>query len=437
MQAEQAKYGEGMTTAACLWMGLFPLLHGGSYAHITRDKWQFMLLLCAATLLCFFFDLFRSRLSFRCPRLPLLLAAALLLWTVLSCIASPSGPDVWWLGLSARREGLATRLCYFLVFFCFCFSRIRLKPVLFSAGAGVCLFLAVVLLQRQNGNPFGLYPAGRSFELNPEFQGTIGNVDMDTGYLLMAAALFLCSLVPALPGLKRRENRKRLLPAAACCCAGLAVSLFLILTMGVQFGVISLGALLLFVLLRFVPKKRRLALLAVLLLLAVLAAWFWPGNGGGLWELHEILHGRARLSFGSNRVAVWLYTLGLARERPLLGGGSGTFPLRFSNYLSARGLSIPTEQDGLLLPDYFDNPHNEYLSQLADHGHPAVLLFTALLLCAVFRRRDGDWPLPSPFSAAVLCYAVQAFFSFSVCLVAPLFWMLLGLSFSDSGKTLS
>ena len=34
-------------------------------------------------------------------------------------------------------------------------------------------------------------------------------------------------------------------------------------------------------------------------------------------------------------------------------------------------------------------------------------------------------------SAAVLCYAVQAFFSFSVCLVAPMFWVVLGLSFRE------
>ena len=57
-----------------------------------------------------------------------------------------------------------------------------------------------------------------------------------------------------------------------------------------------------------------------------------------------------------------------------------------------------------------------------------MLLFLALLLAAVFRRRDGWLPLLAPCSAAVLCYAVQAFFSFSVCIVAPVFWVLLGIS---------
>ena len=132
------------------------------------------------------------------------------------------------------------------------------------------------------------------------------------------------------------------------------------------------------------------------------------GTGGGIWELHEILHGRARLSFGSNRVAVWLYSLRLSRESLLLGGGSGTFASRFNRYLADNGLEIPKEQDGLALPDYFDNPHNEYIARLTDHGLPALLLFLGLLFFAVFRRRDGWFPLLAPCSAAVLCYAVQA-----------------------------
>ena len=46
-----------MTIAACLWFGLFPLLNGGSYAHITKDKWWIMMILCGVTTLCFGADL--------------------------------------------------------------------------------------------------------------------------------------------------------------------------------------------------------------------------------------------------------------------------------------------------------------------------------------------------------------------------------------------
>ena len=144
---------------------------------------------------------------------------------------------------------------------------------------------------------------------------------------------------------------------------------------------------------------------------ALLIIWFWPGRSGGIWELHEIFHGRARLSFGSNRVAVWDYSLRMSKDRLLFGGGSGTFPFRFNRFLADRGYVIPNEQDGIVLPDYFDNPHNEYIAHLTDHGLPAMLLFVALLLLSVFRNRERCLPLLKPCSAAVLCYMIQAFFS--------------------------
>ncbi len=445
------KRGYGMTLSACLWMGLFPLLQCGTYSHITHDKWVFMQILTGITLLCFLFDLvFHRHRSFadicresaRKAFFPLILCAALLLWIILSCIFSESAASVWWLAEDARMEGLLTQLYYFLLFFCFFFSRVHLRPVLFSAAAGVAVFLCITLLQRAGSNPLGLYPAGTSYELNPEFQGTIGNIDMGTGYLLLLSGLFLYALLQFLPLPVRKAPAQsgetvvkppalRTFPPAIIYFAGLLVSVWMIVTMDVQFGMISLGVLLLVALFRFLPKRLRLPLLIFLIIVVFLAIWFWPGQSGGIWELHEIFHGRLRLSFGSNRIAVWNYSLRMSKDHLLLGGGSGTFPFRFNRFLSEQGLVIPTEQDGITLPDYFDNPHNEYISQLADHGLPAVMLFAGLLLLSVFRKRDRCLPLLTPCSAAVLCYMVQAVFSFSVCIVAPMFWIILGISFHD------
>ena len=436
MQSVQPKNGYGMTLSACLWLGLFPLLQGSTYSRLTHDKWIAMLILSAVTVCCFLFDLFlglRSGQAFSAPRrlLPCVLAAALLLWTVFTCLCSEYGADTWWRGEYARYEGLLTQGCYFALFFCFFFSRVSLKPVLCSAAAGLLAFLAVVLLQRGGGNPLGLFPPGRSYALNPEFQGTIGNVDMGTGYLLILTGLFLYALLNRFRRFRATGAWSPSVLFSAMLLAGLLPALFLIITMDVQFGAVSLGVLFLFTLLRLLPAKWRLPLLILLLILALLAAWFWPGQSGGLWELHEIMHGRGRLSFGSNRVAVWKYSLLLAGENLLTGGGSGTFPSRFNRFLDQNGLVIPQEQDGVPLPHYFDNPHNEYIALLTDHGLPALLLFAALLLASVFRRREACFPCLSPCSAAVLCYAVQAFFSFSVCIVAPMFWVVLGLSFRE------
>ena len=57
MKAVHPKYGYAMTVAACLWLGLFPLLQGGTYATLTHDKWIAMLILTGVTFLCFCVDL--------------------------------------------------------------------------------------------------------------------------------------------------------------------------------------------------------------------------------------------------------------------------------------------------------------------------------------------------------------------------------------------
>ena len=423
-----------MTVAACLWTGLFPLLQFGTYSHITADKWIIMLALTAFTLIAAVCEVpgpLRPAGSFSRARKTLLAVFALLtLWMMLSCLLSPLGSDSWWIGASARREGLFTQLCYMLLFLVFSFSRVRQEPVILSAAAGVLVFCAVVLLQRSGINVFGLYPAGRSYATTPEFQGTIGNVDMDTGYLVLLCGLFL----PALQQPRRREENP---PAARrilfriTVLAGLAAAVYLVISMDVQFGAITLAVLAVAAVLRFIPRRWRIPFIILLVILALLFVWFFPGSSGGLWELHEIMHGRPQLSFGSNRVAVWVYSVGLAQESLLIGGGSDTFEIRFNQYINKNGLAVPTHQGDLALPHYFDNPHNEYVAHLVNHGLPAMLLFIALLMLLVFLRpRDPvirSSSLLTPCAAAVMCYAVQAFFSFSVCLVAPVFWVIAGL----------
>jgi len=431
-----------MTVAACLWLGLFPLLQGGTYAHITLDKWYIFLIFTGLTLCLFGADFLLRRAARTAPAAgaapgvpsrafsPRLLPALLLTAAmILSCLFGGYDAEIWWQGASVRLEGLETQLCYLGLFFLFAFSRVRIRPVLYSAAAAVLLFLVLVLLQRAGRNPLGLYPAGRSYARNPEFQGTIGNIDMGTGWLVMLTGLFLCGGRDALRAW-REHKKKAALAQALVCGAGLAAAVFLVLSMGVQFGVIALAVLLLALLLRLLPRKWRLPALILLLALALLVVWFWPGYGGGIWELHEMLHGRARLSFGSNRVAVWYYSLPLAKQNLLLGGGSDTFVLRFNDHLRANALVIPNEQDGVRLPDYFDTPHNEYLAQWLNHGLPAAVCFILLIVLALWRRREGLLPLLTPCSAAALCYAVQAFFSFSVCIIAPMFWVVLGICHS-------
>ena len=421
MQAGQTKNGIGMTLAACLWLGLFPLLQFGTYRTMTRDKWTLMLILAGATLLCFAADLCFRKVGRPRP-LPLAAGAGLLGWTILSCLLSPYPSGVWWIG-AGRMEGLSTQLCYFGLFFLFSFARVRRGPVLFAAAGGVLAFGAVVLMQRAGGNPFGLYPDKYSYAVEPMFQGTIGHVDMCAGYLLIVSGLFL----PACIGFLRRPQ-----PSAAArnparrisffvCLSALAVCVWLLLTIDVQLGVLTLLVLVVWTLLRLLPSKARLPVLLLLLAAVLLIAWCWPGQSGTGWELHEILHGRPQLSFGSWRVGVWTYSLTLLREegRLLAGTGADTFALRFNTFLNQYFASHP-EAERLL--EYYDNPHSEYLALIINCGIPAFLFFLVLVV-------SGCFGAPA-WRDSVLCYGVQALLSFSVCLVAPMFWVVLGLAHS-------
>ena len=570
-----------MTVCACMWLGLFPLLQFGTYSTITYNKWAIMLLLTCFTLICALnrknpeeeslrdikkkSNKKRIQEPIKIRSVPMILLALLAGWIVLANLVSTYEPVKWFFGATSRMEGLLTQLCYLGLFFVFSRSEIRRIPVILSAVVGLFVFFHVVVLQRLGVNVFGLYPRGRSFETTPEFQGTIGNIDMDVGYLCLMAGIFMTEIViflssfwrdilcrfcfrryfgekyatgsyprSPLSGLvsvisPRRKARSGRFPTAESFFSSLhsglsplrllllclycflfilyflilifalALTVFLIVTMDVQFGLIALAALALITLLRFIPRSWLKPVLLILLVVVLNVVWYWPGQIGGIWELKEILYNRTQLSFGSNRLGVWLYSLTLARERLLVGSGSDTFYYRFNTFLRQNGLKLPDHQGNLPLPTNFDNPHNEYIAHLINHGLPAMLLFIALILAAVFWRRKtaaekaavpkspadhirmafpwitaalccfitvnfspSGWlialmvwfvlivyvstaDLPtrsvhyfrvlSPWAVAALCYAVQAFFSFSVCLVAPMFWVVLGICTEENNST--
>lgn len=425
MQTGQTKNGIGMTVSACLWLGLFPLLNGGSFSTITRDKWVIMLILTGVTVLCFLADCFSRRVTR--PR-PLALAAGggLLLWILLSCLCSPYAYGPWWIG-AGRRDGLASQLCYLGLFLLFSFSRVKRAPVLWAAGAGITAYFMITLIQYTNANPFGLYPGDYFYDKAPSFQGTIGNVNMAVGYLMILCGLFLPLLTdsarPLFRILRGKENapvRPRLLAAAGALCV-LAMCVVLLFTMDVSAGFVAFLVLLCRSALRLVPKKLRLPIAALLLAAVLVLVWFCPFSGGTVWELSEILHGRPQPDFGSGRVGLWALSMRMVRQegRLLTGTGPDTYALRFSTFLRSYYAAHP---DAEKLDMYYDNPHSEYIAMLINCGLPALLFFLLLIVGGCFGRpawRDG-----------ALAYAVQAVFSFSVCIIAPMFWVVLGLAWS-------
>ena len=480
-----------------LWLGLFPLWQDMSYAHITRAKWIGALVLCGVTVLTVAVLALSLEKQLRREMRwhPVqLVAAAYFLWLSLSgCFGSWAGQlnsdgQLTVLMGAIRYEGLVTQWCYGLIFAMMSLFPARKEPVLTAAAVAMIIFCGVVALQYTGMNVLGLFPAGRSINTNYEFQGTIGNIDMVSGYLclvvplllgayvtrekggnhLMAAGalgaavlwcievqsglialLFLCGLLVLLM-LRFPACRVRGCVALAGVMAGLALRGMLFLpwldsdtpravqpvlftmTNKALIGVVGVAVLLaLAAVFRSHPGKAVPAVAIICLVLAAAIAVVCcvafmpiPETAGGLYELHEILNGRPQDQFGSWRLGVWRHSLDMSRENPVFGTGPDTFYYAMFNHL---------QQAGATLGENFDNPHNEYVAILSNNGIPALALYVTLLawvLIALFRRKE--WPL----ALGIGCFALQGFFSFSICLVSPMFWAVLGMAAARCGKPL-
>ena len=504
------------TAAGLLWLAVFPLWQGGTYAHITHDKWIGAVALTGATAVLTLAGLLagiRAESAERRPQgapemlhswIPLILACCLFLWMGASSFLGSyhaqlngDGQPAVWMG-ARRYEGMATQLCYFAIFLCLSLRKAWIRIVTNGAAAVMLVYTLIVFLQYAGLNPLGLFPGRLSVRTNYEFQGTIGNIDMVSGYAVLVTALTLGSFLTAkragwllyaggLAGvlleccmevqsglialaagcvllaaamLRRPELRFRgWLAAGGAAVMALARSCTMLPWLdgseeislaapGLKHLLLTALAALCF-LMACVRSRRPgraatgrqlliLLLAAALLAAAVIAVCPFP-EGSGLWEIGETLKGRPQDSFGSWRLGVWRFTLQLASENLLWGTGPDTFWYAFNPRWSAYEQRL--QADGALAAgqrlERFDTPHNEYLAILSNNGLPALILYLALLtavLRRLFRAGRSD-PGCAALAAAIVMYMVQGFFSFSICLTSPMFWAVLGMAAAMGRET--
>ena len=198
------------TIMALLWFAVFPLWNGGSYAHLTRDKWLGMNILTAiSVLLCLLSVILicrkkKKEASFHLEKLSpsmffvYILGGLLLLWLGLACIFG-----VWHKQLNAqaqpvvlygfiRYDGFYTMMTCALVFLCMSLAKPRIRIILWGAAIAMDLSFLLAAVQYFDVNPLGLFPEGTGILLNYEFQSTIGNIDF--------ISLYLCLLLPLMLG---------------------------------------------------------------------------------------------------------------------------------------------------------------------------------------------------------------------------------------------
>ena len=338
------------------------------------------------------------------------------LLTVLSTLCSPLRRYALW-GMS-RQEGLITITIYCGCFLCVStYGRLR-RWMADVFGAAMTLFAVLCLLQLRGGNPLGLYPEGYNyFGANVDYPGaylgTIGNVDSVAALLCLAIPLLWVALV-------RLKDMRRWWLALP-----LALNLLVLMKMNVQAGLLGVlvGTALMLPVVLPVGKRGRTALWMVVAAGAAIClglVWTSPRTWGTIYELREVLHGNWEDSFGSGRVYIWKQVLSRVPRHLWLGTGPDTMAA-----VQIVGYTYCDPALGTSIPFIVDVAHNEYLNVLYHQGLPALLAYLAALISSAvgWLRRSGQSVGVAALGGAVLCYCIQAFFGFSICQTAGLFWV--------------
>lgn len=175
----------------------------------------------------------------------------------------------------------------------------------------------------------------------------------------------------------------------------------------------------------------------VLLIPAVI--WFAPVSAGSIYEAQRILHGSADPSFGSGRIRIWKETLALVPKHLFFGGGPDTLADRISFSFERFSPEL-----GVTIRSKIDVAHNDYLNILVNTGLISLLAYFAALTsaAALSIRSYSAQPIILIMGTALLSYLTQIFFSYSLCIISPFFWIASGmlvsmLSGQNKERTLS
>jgi len=117
----------------------------------------------------------------------------------------------------------------------------------------------------------------------------------------------------------------------------------------------------------------------------------------------------------NGRLVVWEKSIPLVKKYWLTGCGLDNFKDAYPN-------------EGYLK---YDKAHNVYLQIAVTNGIPAIIIFLILLFVAFLKGIKLKNKFLTPIYIAFIGYSIQAFFNISVIDVAPYFYIILGLIFSD------
>ena len=469
---------------AIIMLGVFPFLMGPqAYLNMTESRYIWFCILTftylfAVLLIVVGFFLQKSARIKRInegiqkPDIAQYLMMGYFLWAAISSVLSPYRADTW-IG-QGRFEGLMTILLYSLTFILLAFWGEYTNKYVYALGIMSTVMSLLGILQLLGADPFT--PEGYTI-WTARFFATIGNVDCVSGVGAIVIPALVCAFVlldgkwryvcfsgfvlyfylqvhidvdsgkiglvaamlVTLPFLVDRWKRamRTAQVFGALLLAYAVEKMFHITKDGVAFAAgtkvlaaLILGAALLAVgiclekkehTFRFSEKQvRRIA--AIVLLIAVVGAviflFTYDGENRLLSEISQVLHGELADNAGSGRGIVWKISVQFIRETPLFGSGPDT-------YLSR---AMPYYESGQL-KQVFDFAHNDFLQVGVCLGLGGLAIYLAWIVIMAVRllKNAPENPLLLIFGSAMAGYLGHVFFSFSIALVTPLFWVLAGL----------
>ena len=152
---------------------------------------------------------------------------------------------------------------------------------------------------------------------------------------------------------------------------------------------------------------------------------------GFMRDLYEFARGNLTDTAGSHRGAIWKYSLRMAKENLIFGTGTGTFAKSFKEFTKEVGYNYYQNKN-------LDFAHNEYINILCTGGLAGLLTYLGFLISTAYLsvKTMAKNPKVLVLFAAVLGYVFQAFFSFSIVIITPIFWVLIGLLVKEARDTM-
>lgn len=328
------------------------------------------------------------------------------------------------LGAPGRYEGVLAVTTYVVLFFVgtqFFGSSSGLRQIARSIAAGAAVVIVYGLAQI-------LLPP--SFEGEGIIRSWYGSVGLPRIFSTLGSPIvlggYLALTVPLVLALALAEDRPRAVWLAVA-AAGMVAAVFtysraawvaLVVAIVVFFGLTGPA----------VWRRHGRALLTAAAASVVVLTLFLIRTGGTAPVTSRAASALVvQAGSAGQRVYIWTQTLGLIRQRPLLGWGLETLREVF-----------PYDRPALekyfgLRPVIIDKAHNDILQVAVSIGLPGAAAYVAIWLLVLlgayrlWRREEGSSRvLAAGGVAAFVGYIVQAQFSFSTVALAPLAWLLAG-----------